>query len=63
MALDIIFEIFAANPPSILLALGGIGWILCGLTNINVFCDWWGPLIGAGLIFQAIYIIYKVIIG
>ena len=59
MGIDILFEIFASNPPTILLALGGIGWLLCGLTEISIFCDWWGTLILAGIILQIIWLIFK----
>ena len=55
MGLDVIFEIFASNPPTILLALGGIGWLLCGFGN-SYFCEWWAWLLWAGIILQVIWL-------
>ena len=59
MGLDILFEIFADNPPSILIGGGIIGWILCAFTSIEILCSVWPWLIGIGIILQIIWLFIK----
>ena len=59
MAIDVLFEIFAENPPTILIGGGVVGWLLCGFTNIGIFCSVWPWLIGAGIILQILWLIYN----
>ena len=53
MEIKAVFEIIAKNPPSILIARGLIGLLMCGLTQIDVFCDNWLLLIIIGALLQA----------
>jgi hypothetical protein len=59
MAIDIIFDIFADNPPSILIGGGVVGWILCGFTNIDIFCFVWPWLLGIGIVLQILWLIFN----
>ena len=54
--LSAVFEFFADNPPTILIAGGILGWILCGFTKIDVFCAYWFWLIILGVILQFLYL-------
>jgi hypothetical protein len=59
MSISAIFEFFAENPPTILIALGGLGWILCALTSINVLCQWWGWFVVGGFILQVLWLTFN----
>jgi len=59
MKLNVIMKFVAKNPPSILILLGGLGWLLCGITNIGTFCSNWGWILVLGVIAQVIWLIYR----
>ena len=59
MGLDALFEFFADNPPTMLIAGGILGWILCGTTSIDVFCQYWGWLVFGGFILQVLWLIFR----
>lgn len=59
MAIDIIFDIFADNPPSILIGGGAVGWILCGFTNVDIFCSVWPWLLSIGVVLQILWLIFN----
>lgn len=52
------FEFIAENPPSILIALGGLGWLLCAFTSIQLLCDVWPWLLGIGIVLQVLWLIF-----
>ena len=55
ITISIIFSFIAKSGPAILILGGILGWILCGFTKIEVFCDnWWWILI-LGVILSLIW--------
>ena len=56
---EVIFEFVAKNPPSILILGGILGWILCGFTKIEIFCNYWLGLIALGFFLQILWMVFK----
>jgi hypothetical protein len=56
---EVILKFVAKNPPSILILAGVLGWILCGFTNINIFCNYWLGLIIIGIVIQVLWMLFK----
>jgi len=59
MTIAAVFHFFARNPPSLLIGGGILGWLLCGLSNVPVFCNYWGWLIASGFILQLIWLYFQ----
>jgi len=59
MELNVLMNFFAKNPPSILILGGILGWILCGFTNIAVFCSNWMNILLIGVALQIIWLSFK----
>ena len=57
MPLDALFDFLADNPSTILMAGGVLGLLLCGLTSIEVFCNYWGWLIAIGFVLQLVWLL------
>jgi hypothetical protein len=57
--INAVFEFIAKNPPSIIILGGILGWILCGFTNIPVFCSWWMPLVLIGIALQILWMGFR----
>ncbi|PKP57930.1 MAG: hypothetical protein CVT89_03680 [Candidatus Altiarchaeales archaeon HGW-Altiarchaeales-2] len=59
MSLKVIMEFVAKNPPSILILGGILGWILCGFTNIEVFCSYWMTVLMIGVALQLLWLAFR----
>jgi|GEM_PF-5357618 len=52
-------EFVAKNPPSILILGGILGWIICGFTNIEVFCSYWMAVLMIGAVLQFLWLAFR----
>ena len=53
--ISIVFRFIAKSGPAILILGGILGWILCGFTDIKVFCDNWMFILILGFILSLIW--------
>lgn len=53
--INILFKFIARSGPAILIAGGILGWILCGSTNLDVFCNNWTWILILGVILSLIW--------
>ncbi len=48
MDIPVSMEFVAHTASSLLILAGVLGWLLCGFTKIEVFCNWWGWFVAVG---------------
>ena len=53
--INIIFRFIAKSGPAILILGGILGWILCGSTKIDVFCNNWFWILISGVLLSLIW--------
>ena len=49
------FRFIARSGPAILILGGILGWILCGFTKIDVFCNNWTWILILGMVLSLIW--------